>query len=108
MPRPHGRGRESGRGRQQGVRGSMKSAWAEGNYVQEHGEGESEEEGEDQQQVFNKLPASFGSRLSASLSVLHQSCMAGSQTSLATILHILQATDDKITSFYDRCCGVLT
>ena len=88
MPRPHGRGGDFGRGRQQHVRGSMKSAWAEGNYVQEHGEGESEEEEEDQQQVSNKLPASFGSRQSASLSVLHQSCMAGSQASLATTLHL--------------------
>ena len=57
MPRLRGKGRSAaydGRNRQQNARGSLKSAWAEGNYVQEeHGSGESEGEEADQQQVHH-------------------------------------------------------
>ncbi len=59
MPRLRGKGRSAaynGRNRQQNVRGSLKSAWAEGNYVQEeHGSGEPEEEEADQQQVHHLI-----------------------------------------------------
>ncbi|CAL8468881.1 g8422 [Coccomyxa elongata] len=59
MPRLRGKGRSAaydGRNRQQNARGSLKSAWAEGNYVQEeHGSGESEEEEADQQQIPFRL-----------------------------------------------------
>ncbi|BDA43122.1 Ribosome biogenesis protein TSR3 homolog [Coccomyxa sp. Obi] len=59
MPRLRGKGRSAandGRNRQQNARGSLKSAWAEGNYVQEdHGSGDSEGEEPDQQQIPFRL-----------------------------------------------------
>ena len=70
MPRPRGKGREvahDGRGRQHNPRGSMKNAWAEGNYVQERGEGESEDEQEDQQQVLRQALLAALTNFEASL-----------------------------------------